>query len=223
MKIQTLHDKKKHIELLMQYAVPEEYRDEAADLVNRYDADIIALNLFEAFYSYLPEAQDDAINKLRLIDGKQGNFLICASTLHDDYVYNVSSELAEFLGTTAQGIWDEEVLAYFGFADRESFIKLCSEIEKFDEYKPTQLDTTMCPACSVASGDHHAFGCPVEVCPWCGGQLINCDCRFRLLGIDRLDRESQADKFLEILESKGRVPFDAALHRPAYPSEKEVH
>jgi hypothetical protein len=53
------------------------------------------------------------------------------------------------------------------------------------------------------------LGCPVEVCPWCEGQLTNCNCRFTQVGVDRFTADCQLDNFIEALEAKGRIPFDA--------------
>jgi hypothetical protein len=33
-----------------------------------------------------------------------------------------------------------------------------------------------CPKCDAAPGELHEDGCDVEQCPYCGGQLISCDC-----------------------------------------------
>jgi hypothetical protein len=33
-----------------------------------------------------------------------------------------------------------------------------------------------CHDCSVIAGQIHVFGCDVERCPVCGGQLIYCEC-----------------------------------------------
>lgn len=222
MKIQTLENRKKDILLLMEYAVPEEYYDKALELVNLYESDIIALNLFNAFYSYLPEPQDDAISELRILDQKQGNFLLCATTLHDDYVYVVSAERAEFLGNMSEGIWDEEILGFYGYADRETFVKSCENMDQFEQYVPAVENTELCPACSVHSGELHTFGCPVEICPWCGSQLTNCDCRFTQLDKEKIIAESHVDDLLQKMEKKGRIPYDADLHRPSYLSEETL-
>lgn len=33
-----------------------------------------------------------------------------------------------------------------------------------------------CGDCNAAIGHYHHFGCDMETCPRCGGQLISCDC-----------------------------------------------
>ncbi|MEN8257792.1 MAG: hypothetical protein ABFS09_08020, partial [Thermodesulfobacteriota bacterium] len=67
-------------------------------------------------------------------------------------------------------------------------------------------------------GELHEFGCPVEVCPWCDGQLTSCDCRFKQLGVSEISAERQLDQFQQLAKKKGRIPFDAASQRPAYPT-----
>jgi len=222
MKITTLENLKKELLILMQYGVPAENQEEAAALVDRYDDDRIAMNLFTAFYSYLPEAQDDAIESLRVLNQRQGNFLICASTLIDDYIYVVSPEQAEFLGTAGEGIWDEEILEFFGYSGREAFINSCRDLSQIEEYAPTPLNANLCPACSVSHGEYHTLGCPVEICPWCGGQFIHCQCRFTKLKVNEFSSGSKIDELRSILEQQGRVPYDAEKHRPDYPSANSL-
>jgi len=37
-------------------------------------------------------------------------------------------------------------------------------------------DTDGCPDCGAEQGEFHQTGCDIEQCPYCGGQLISCDC-----------------------------------------------
>ncbi len=42
--------------------------------------------------------------------------------------------------------------------------------ENFDE------PSGRCHDCGAKHGNYHHFGCDVECCPKCGGQMIGCDC-----------------------------------------------
>jgi len=50
-----------------------------------------------------------------------------------------------------------------------------------------------CHDCGVPEGHIHEWGCDMERCPFCGGQLIACDC----------------NKTTEEIEKKGRIPYIA--------------
>lgn len=80
-----------------------------------------------------------------------------------------------------------------------------------------------CHDCGVEEGQIHEFGCDMERCPFCGWQLISCYCAYKKLGFDfdinnercglskdvyenGLNEELE-NKWLEILNSKGRVPY----------------
>lgn len=218
---ETLADLRKELDLLMKFAAPLEERAALADLVDRYAADIIALKVFHNFYSYLPEAQDDGIVELQRIANRQGVFLLSAKTLLDDYLYLADREKAEFLGPLRQGIWDQEILEFFGWPDREGFLKAMADPQGLAIHQAVNETPDLCPVCATANGEPHTPGCPVEVCPWCGGQLIHCHCRFEQTGRKEFSQESHLDDFLELLARKGRIPFNAREQRPAYKAEEE--
>lgn len=204
----TLSDQKNAILLLMDFAVNAEDQAAARALLEEYATDAIALHLFHEFYSYLPEAENDAVRIIRRLDKKGGNFLLAATTNRDTYLYLTNSEGAEFLGDHKDGIWDEEVLAYFGCTRDEALARF-ADLNSFPVHVPVSLDKKSCLVCAVDHGELHRLGCPVEVCPWCEGQLTKCNCRFNQAGVDHLAAESQLEKFIEALEAKGRIPFDA--------------
>ncbi len=222
MKTRSLSQLKEEITLLMRYAVPTEHLETATILMEKHETDAVALSVFHHFYSFLPEGEDDWIKIIRLLDRRQGTFLLCVGTAITDYLYLATTERAEFLGPLGEGPWDEEVLSFFGYADRQAFLQKYKDISSFPVYVPAHLDAKLCPGCLVSDGEIHTFGCPVEVCPWCQGQLTGCQCRFTQTGREELDRESQIDAFLEILNEKGRIPFTAEQQRPTYPSVEKL-
>jgi len=217
----TLADCKKDIQFLMKYAVPEDQIEKAEALLKRYEADVIALNLLHSFYVHLPEGTDDSVKGLRLLTRRQGVFLLCVSTgngLH--YLYVVNNEAAHIIGTLAEGIIDRELLDFFGYADNREVLAATREPEKLREYEPYTADSRLCPSCQVAEGEFHTLGCPVEICPWCSGQLTYCNCRFTKLDIDAMDKVSQIEKLRELLEETGRIAYKRE-HGPGYPTMED--
>ena len=85
------------------------------------------------------------------------------------------------------------------------------------------MEKQRCHDCDCLEGEIHKLGCDMETCPFCGGQLLSCDCCYTQLGyeIDEtksynglpkevymhglLDEEEW--KWYEILVKKGRIPF----------------
>lgn len=216
--MKNLKERSQEIALLVQYAVPEAEREAAGRLLRHYAEDAVALSVFHHFYSYLPEGLDDAIVILRRLARKESKFLLCATTTVGDYLYVADSEAALFLGPLAEGIWEQEVLDFFGFASREKFLAAHKDLSRFPVHVPPHLDRTLCPVCHAAEGEFHTLGCPVEICPWCGGQLTTCPCRFSQLGIHEMDKETQIDDLTELLNAKGRIPFNTEEQTPAYPT-----
>ncbi|MDD3619153.1 MAG: hypothetical protein RBR09_00925 [Desulfobulbaceae bacterium] len=211
-------EKRRSIRDLMEYAVPEGWMEEAEDLLDIYRNDAIALELLHEFYSYLPEAGSDWVREIRLIGRRQGMFLLAAVTPVNSYVYLVSSEGIEFQGILAEGLWDRDILDFFGYGSRDTFREQSRSAERFGIYEPLDSDRDICPGCHAATGELHELGCPVELCPWCGGQLVYCSCRYDQLGAESLSSEEDIIRFEEILDRRGRIPYSPE-QRPAYPDE----
>jgi len=203
-----LDEKKKAIFLLMEYAVNEKDLPAARQLVEHHKNDHISLNVFHEFYSYLPEAENDAIKILRLLKKKEGNFLIAVTTNIDIYLYITNHEGSEYLGRHEEGIWDMEVLELFELS-HEAALKQFKDLNSFPFYVPAHMDLRLCPVCACEHGELHRLGCPVEVCPWCDGQLTKCNCRFEQSGKDKLNNEAQLKVLMDKLDRKGRIPFNA--------------
>jgi hypothetical protein len=206
---QTLAELKKEILLLIDYAAPENRLEEARQFVDKMQTDRIGLNILKEFYSFLPEAENDFVVKIQLLDSRHKTFLVLVTATLDRYLYLANIDRAEFLGKHADGIWDEEVLEFFGL-DREEAAKKFHEPKIFPEYVPLGQSHSHCLVCSAKPGETHQLGCPVEICPWCGGQLTNCNCRFAKMGTEQLKTAEQIEDFLDLLNKKGRIPFEAS-------------
>jgi hypothetical protein len=71
------------------------------------------------------------------------------------------------------------------------------------------MSTNTCGDCGAKEGDLHQWGCDMEPCPFCGGQLLSCDCAEKRLGQSKgLQKNNLTEKrWMTILNKKGRVPF----------------
>ncbi len=210
-----LKKQRQRIQELMEYGAPDTALDAALDLLVLFRDDRIGLTVLEEFYSYLPDAEDDWVKELRLAGRRQGVFLLAAVTARDSYLYLVSSEGIEFHGSLAEGYLDTQLLDFFGFSDKNSFAEAGKNPENFPVYQAVQVDADVCPACHAAIGEVHELGCPVELCPWCGGQLIHCSCRFEQLDVEEIVNEQELERFETLLEQKGRISFSPE-QRPSF-------
>jgi len=73
-----------------------------------------------------------------------------------------------------------------------------------------------CHDCGIEEGKFHHPGCDMERCPFCGGQLISCDCCYKILGIDMSPgtwayshglTKKQEKEWDAKLRAKGLVPY----------------
>ncbi len=197
----------KEIELYIPYAVPEHEQGAALTLVKKYEQDQNVLTLLKEHYTVLPDAFEEGVQRVVMLAHKQGVFLFIAVTAKRSFLYIVSDDGTLYVGEYGSEV-DQQVLTFFDFLSQDDFLKKCVSVDKLKDYCGTDIDaSTICPACAVNDGEFHLLGCTVEVCPWCDGQLSNCNCRFEKLKIDLIEEESQLEDFYELLEEKGRVPF----------------
>ena len=80
-----------------------------------------------------------------------------------------------------------------------------------------------CSDCGVRDGQLHDLFCTKELCPFCRGQLATCDCLCAVLNLGERERQileeyiddsvepllSIMNRWKEVLNDKGRVPFQA--------------
>ena len=89
----------------------------------------------------------------------------------------------------------------------------------------TDVKRWNCHDCGCCEGEIHEFGCDMERCPFCGWQLISCQCCYKRLGLYDKKRygmdtwhippdvfehgltAAQTTQWLTILEGKGRIPY----------------
>lgn len=207
------------IELFIEYGVVEEQKSQAKELLQKYLDNPIALAALLEFYKVLPEAREEAVNRIGRIDSLQGVTLLALSTANHTYTVVVTEGEAHILGEFAKDETPREILNYFAHSSHEEFIKSCGSINELKEFGVKEK-VAACPACGVVVGEFHLLGCPVEICPWCDGQLCKCNCRFEKLDVESLDDDEQVEEFQDLLDSKGRVPYDSE-QKPAYPGTSD--
>lgn len=221
----ALKEIREDIELLIPYAVPTADHETALSFLERFKEDEFALYVIKDFYRTLPDAREAALIKVSVVEEKEQVFLLLLSTERHHYLYLTNDEEGLFLGEWEQGLLDKHILLFFDYKDTETFKKNHKTMEACREYEPLErLNEEICPSCGVHTGALHTLGCPVEVCPWCGGQLNHCNCRFEQLDVEELNDEKMLEKLEKKLDKKGRVPY-VKEQRPTFIKEgnsKEV-
>ena len=208
------------IGLFIKYAVPEDEQQRAVSFVKRYEQDKPVLTLLREYYSTLPEAREEGVSRIASLASTHGVSLFVVITGDKQYLYVVSEDKVVFLGEYGSDV-DEQILSYFGYESQTAFLKACQPVEQLDDYAGEPAEgVCSCSACGVVEGEFHLLGCAVEVCPWCEGQLSNCNCRFEQLGLDEIENEEQLDDFYDLLREKGRIIYQKD-QSPLYPGAGE--
>lgn len=209
------------IEVLIPYAVPSGELETASSFLAVFVEDFFALGIIKDYYQTLPNAYEEALIDISVLEEKEQFFLMLLSTTGHHYFYVTNDDESMFLGEWEQGLDDKQLLSFFGYPDSKSFAEAHPAIEKCRKYVPLErMNAEICPSCGVKTGDMHTLGCPVEVCPWCGGQLNYCNCRFEQLDVEELTDEAMLAEFAEKLEQKGRISY-AKEQRPTFMTEEE--
>ncbi len=216
---ELLKEELQEIELLLHYGVPETEQEAAMDLLHSFAADLFALRVIHDFYRTLPEAREEALRKISVLERKEQVYLLLLSTERHHYLYLTNTEEGTFAGELGKGKLDPQVLSFFNYPDMETFAARHRAEEDRQEYTVlANAREEVCPSCGVQAGSLHILGCPVEVCPWCEGQLNHCNCRFEQLGVDELSDEQMFTELEEKLSRKGRIAYDKE-QRPSFLSE----
>ncbi len=206
------------IKLLISYAVGKEDIYKAESLLERYRANGVALTVLKEFYSSLPEAREEPVIRIAHIDMHMGVFLLGVSTGAHDYVFFATGDNAGSLGEFSETRGDEEIFSFFGYSDKEIFLQNHPNMAALKDLAPIlPTNKDFCPVCSAVVGENHHLGCPVEVCPWCFGQLSKCNCRFEQMDLEEIVNDKDLERFGQLLEEKGRIPFECG-QGPSYPA-----
>lgn len=207
------------LDIFIEYGVTDSEKDSAKKLVEKYKNNSEALEVLLEFYRVLPETREEAVVKIQRLDTIQGVILLALTTANHVYNAVVSEGQAQILGEFNQDEVPADILQFFGHGTNDEFVKSYSPIEEQEELA-VEIGEEVCPACQVAVGQVHVLGCPVEICPWCDGQLNKCNCRFEKLDVESLESNAELDQFQELLETKGRIPYKPE-QKPAYPGTSD--
>lgn len=220
MPAEVVEDILAEIKLFIEYAVPEKDRDNAMELVLKYKNDPMFLKLFHEHYSTLPGDLEEAVCQVFSLKHKQGVHLLVLSSSSLSSIYLVSPDNIVWLGECGSEL-DSNVLEYFEYKSQQDYFKDCQALDTQGGDGSNSLAMIeRCPVCSVYAGEFHVFGCVVEVCPWCEGQLNKCNCRFEQLKTDEIVDEEQVEEFYDLVSAKGRIAF-AKDQVPAYPGTSD--
>ena len=203
------------LELFINYTVNEKNRVAALEFARKFVKDRVGRALLTEFYTNFPDVSDESICRIAQVAKQSGVLLFVLSTETHHYLAAYADDSVSFLGEYLLDDIDDETLHFFGYSSMKDFQKKSRPVTELIEYTGQErLD--VCPVCGVNEGEVHFLGCPIEICPWCDGQLRTCNCRFEHLKEDELTEEKQLEELQNLLETQGRIPFSLS-HAPSYP------
>jgi len=207
------------IRTYLSYSVPAGFLDQALALLDTVAHDPIGRGILGDFYKNLPDAREDGIRTLRVLGNSQGIFLIATQTFYEHcYLYLAAPSDIRLVGPPDACLAEQELFSFFAITPPESSATFDETIAAAPAYTPSIEVHDHCPVCFAATGAYHSFGCPVEVCPWCQGQLTACGCRFEKLQLPQLETFKECENLLELMNKKGRIPY-TPRQRPGYPAK----
>ncbi len=203
---------------LIRYSVNRKDRDKAVAFLQKHRNDPLYLSLLKEFYSALPEGIEEPVLQVTTIRRRRGSSLVAVSTEENEYVYFADKKRAVFICRVGEKVDEQEILDYFEYPDSNEMIKELKSSTSHNQPKQKEASSG-CPVCLAVIGEVHEFGCPLEICPWCDGQLTHCNCRFDKLGVDEIVNEEQLRSLFELLNEKGRIPYKKEQGL-SYPSDR---
>jgi hypothetical protein len=106
--------------------------------------------------------------------------LIGLRDLYSTRVKDARKFINKFKGTASESEWIAQFYMAAGKIEVLEFLLKDSIDLKI--YDPKNIETVTCHDCGAIEGEFHNHGCDMEICPFCGGQLISCSCIYNVLG-----------------------------------------
>lgn len=208
------------IKTFISFAVEESKCAAAYQLVEQYKDDTLAIRLFHEHYSALPDAIEEAVVKVYELNVQRGVHCLLLQSETAFFIYLISVDEVVYAGSRVEDL-SADLIAFIDRGDKKKLTEALSDLSNFSEYTVAGGGKSVqCPACGVTEGESHILGCMAEVCPWCDGQLSNCNCRFEKMEVEEFTSEKQLEAFEELLEEEGRIPF-AKDQQISYPGMSE--
>ena len=119
---------------VIRYAVEEGEQAIALEFLQTFQSDPFGLDVLREFYRTLPEAREEALLKISVLEQKEQVYLLLLSTSNHHYFYLANNEEGLFLGDWEKGLSNSQILSFFDYQDEEAFAKQHPTLEAGREY-----------------------------------------------------------------------------------------